>query len=118
MQLYKAILLSTLIITVSHNAYAQDMSGWSDKTVCRLASAQSDNSSFLAEAASRGIDCNAPVKKANNSSIKTNKGLSLQAVKKALYEDGIGKLNFMSPCLLYTSPSPRDQRGSRMPSSA
>ena len=24
----------------------------------------------------------------------------------------------MNPCLLYTSPSPRDQRGSRMPSSA
>ena len=24
----------------------------------------------------------------------------------------------MAPCLLYTSPSPRDQRGSRMPSSA
>ena len=23
-----------------------------------------------------------------------------------------------NPCLLYTSPSPRDQRGSRMPSSA
>ena len=27
-------------------------------------------------------------------------------------------LNRMDPCLLYTSPSPRDQRGSRMPSSA
>ena len=26
--------------------------------------------------------------------------------------------NRISPCLLYTSPSPRDQRGSRMPSSA
>ena len=25
---------------------------------------------------------------------------------------------FSIPCLLYTSPSPRDQRGSRMPSSA
>ena len=25
---------------------------------------------------------------------------------------------FLKPCLLYTSPSPRDQRGSRMPSSA
>ena len=25
---------------------------------------------------------------------------------------------FYNPCLLYTSPSPRDQRGSRMPSSA
>ena len=24
----------------------------------------------------------------------------------------------IGPCLLYTSPSPRDQRGSRMPSSA
>ena len=24
----------------------------------------------------------------------------------------------VNPCLLYTSPSPRDQRGSRMPSSA
>ena len=25
---------------------------------------------------------------------------------------------YILPCLLYTSPSPRDQRGSRMPSSA
>ena len=29
--------------------------------------------------------------------------------------DGLGGAE---PCLLYTSPSPRDQRGSRMPSSA
>ena len=27
-------------------------------------------------------------------------------------------LDWLSTCLLYTSPSPRDQRGSRMPSSA
>ena len=27
-------------------------------------------------------------------------------------------LDWSNPCLLYTSPSPRDQRGSRMPSSA
>ena len=27
-------------------------------------------------------------------------------------------LSRLEPCLLYTSPSPRDQRGSRMPSSA
>ena len=31
------------------------------------------------------------------------------------HSDGNANLN---PCLLYTSPSPRDQRGSRMPSSA
>ena len=28
------------------------------------------------------------------------------------------KANYDEACLLYTSPSPRDQRGSRMPSSA
>ena len=28
------------------------------------------------------------------------------------------EMNGYKPCLLYTSPSPRDQRGSRMPSSA
>ena len=35
--------------------------------------------------------------------------------------DGVEKkhdLGFVGDCLLYTSPSPRDQRGSRMPSSA
>ena len=40
-----------------------------------------------------------------------------------VYEKGrsekvLGKLMADSSCLLYTSPSPRDQRGSRMPSSA
>ena len=30
----------------------------------------------------------------------------------------IGLLVLLTVCLLYTSPSPRDQRGSRMPSSA
>ena len=31
---------------------------------------------------------------------------------------GNNNLNNLKSCLLYTSPSPRDQRGSRMPSSA
>ena len=31
---------------------------------------------------------------------------------------GLSKNDWISTCLLYTSPSPRDQRGSRMPSSA
>ena len=36
------------------------------------------------------------------------------------FDDGnkIRNLAWINPCLLYTSPSPRDQRGSRMPSSA
>ena len=32
--------------------------------------------------------------------------------------DGIERATGVYICLLYTSPSPRDQRGSRMPSSA
>ena len=36
---------------------------------------------------------------------------SLEMLRRYLNED-------TQPCLLYTSPSPRDQRGSRMPSSA
>ena len=37
-----------------------------------------------------------------------------------LFNVGLGyvQLGQSSSCLLYTSPSPRDQRGSRMPSSA
>ena len=34
------------------------------------------------------------------------------------YETLINESNGLDTCLLYTSPSPRDQRGSRMPSSA
>ena len=46
-----------------------------------------------------------------------NGGLGLTAADvalglKAALDNGVGN------CLLYTSPSPRDQRGSRMPSSA
>ena len=33
-------------------------------------------------------------------------------------EDGVPRLNVLEICLLYTSPSPRDMRRSRMPSSA
>ena len=39
---------------------------------------------------------------------------SLEAAQRALR----GELERVAYCLLYTSPSPRDQRGSRMPSSA
>ena len=35
-----------------------------------------------------------------------------------VYEEKLDQDNTKSTCLLYTSPSPRDQRGSRMPSSA
>ena len=36
----------------------------------------------------------------------------------AMFVDRFLATPMFYPCLLYTSPSPRDQRGSRMPSSA
>ena len=51
--------------------------------------------------------------------------LGLKETRRHDSEAGRFTLVFMAPegqedcpCLLYTSPSPRDQRGSRMPSSA
>ena len=41
----------------------------------------------------------------------------IDAVKSA-YRDLAGGMDGNHPCLLYTSPSPRDQRGSRIPGSA
>ena len=40
------------------------------------------------------------------------------AIKEAVNVMDIANRNNYKVCLLYTSPSPRDQRGSRMPSSA
>ena len=37
---------------------------------------------------------------------------------KTMYKDLNNITDYVNACLLYTSPSPRDQRGSRMPSSA
>ena len=40
------------------------------------------------------------------------------AIMTKLNDDALQIVEQILPCLLYTSPSPRDQRGSRMPSSA
>ena len=45
-------------------------------------------------------------------------GSGLDAQVARLSADGGDVFGVVCDCLLYTSPSPRDQRGSRMPSSA
>ena len=49
----------------------------------------------------------------NNSQLK-----DLSIIQDDILNIDIEDLSMIKPCLLYTSPSPRDQRGSRMPSSA
>jgi len=45
-------------------------------------------------------------------------GVKKEEILDSFIEGGELCFNFLKTCLLYTSPSPRDQRGSRMPSSA
>ena len=47
---------------------------------------------------------------------KMNQPMMAQAFQPSILFEG--EYSFIFICLLYTSPSPRDQRGSRMPSSA
>ena len=51
---------------------------------------------------------------------RTKKKVSVLTTEKVDYIDykDVNLLKRFMSCLLYTSPSPRDQRGSRMPSSA
>ena len=60
----------------------------------------------------------------SSASAKNNLVGTLKKLKKAVEEKDYSQASTLfnkikrNTCLLYTSPSPRDQRGSRMPSSA
>ena len=61
---YFCFICASLLATYS---FSQDPSGWSDKTVCRLASSQQDDPQYLQEANNRGLNCGSGVaKKTNN----------------------------------------------------
>ena len=88
--------------------------------------------------ASKFVECTLGVKYREIDTNGTVFGGPMYYLKKGLKELGFGKFgrllsilfaimcvggsfgggNMFQVCLLYTSPSPRDQRGSRMPSSA
>ena len=71
--------------------------------------------------ARRGLDTTV-IEKRSFPVIKTcGEGLmpgGVDSLKRLVPQKLINKIEYHPFCLLYTSPSPRDQRGSRMPSSA
>ena len=50
--------------------------------------------------------------------MKTDYELEDLSYEECIRAHGVGAVNTNEPCLLYTSPSPRDRTRSRMPSSA
>ena len=77
-------LVATSLMAVP--AMAADMSGWSDKTVCRLLAGKPDNAEFVAEALQRGLNCGSSAKssgkkqKAEGKSLPKNQGIVLYAL--------------------------------------
>ena len=71
MKLTVSIYLSALLLSASEMSLAQDMSGWSNKTVCRLVE-QQGKQEFIDEAKSRNLECSSNSK----SKIKNPKTLS------------------------------------------
>jgi len=62
------LLTASLIGT---QALSQDMSGWSDKTICRLAKATPDNVEYGAELTSRGLTCGEAVTSSSTANSNT-----------------------------------------------
>lgn len=89
----KGFLLSICVfLSCIGNVLAQDMSAWSDQTVCRLVNSQNENAQYIEEANSRGLTCNTNAKAFNDqASSKNTIGFGLcesdEAVNETLLSD-------------------------------
>jgi len=77
----RVVCLLTASLMATH-VLSQDLSGWSDKTVCRLASSQQDDPQYLQEAKKRGISCGSAAAKSTN---KTSKNSTQQPASKSIF---------------------------------
>ena len=95
---FRVVCLFTTLLMATH-ALSQDLSGWSDKTVCRQLLNNLDNTDYLEEGASRSLDCASGTKNStkNDTSTKTNNSATsskklLTEIKKSVDDDGILQL--------------------------
>ena len=93
------------------SAYSQDMSGWSDKTVCRLVNGKGNIQAYFLEADKRQLDC------ATNVTTKTKKkedesvayrNFDFKSIVAAMKNDSLGELRIIDPSSLtsQTAKSP------------
>lgn len=72
--------------------YAQDMSGWTDKTICRLISEQSTNQKiYIDEAIQRGLDCLPPILHAAGHGGEFIRSMNIKPHGYAVIKDFTGK---------------------------
>ena len=64
---------------MASHALSQDLSGWSDKTVCRLVISQQDDPQYLEEAKNRGLSCSGEASQTHTTS-KSNSSSSQAAI--------------------------------------
>jgi hypothetical protein len=67
----RIIFVLTVSVIATH-ALSQDLSGWSDKTLCRLLLTNSDNTDYLEEGARRSLDCASGTKNSKKIDEKSN----------------------------------------------
>jgi len=82
MNFYCRIVCVVIASLMATHAMSQDLSGWSDKTLCRLASSQQDDPQYLQEATERGISCE---NGATKSTSKASKNSTKQQASKSIF---------------------------------
>jgi hypothetical protein len=105
-KLNRLLVSMAAVSLLASSAMAAEMSGWSDKTVCRLLTAKPDNAEFAAEAQQRGLNCGSGAEssgkkqQAGENSIPKNQGIVLYALnlppklKEQLLSLAINKTDF------------------------
>jgi len=73
------LLAASLMAT---HALSQDLSGWSDKTVCRLLSQNPDNTDYFEEGVSRGLACASSTQKSANDDTQTSDNTEINVTNK------------------------------------
>ena len=100
MNFYRRIVCVLIASFMATHALSRDLSGWSDKTVCRLAKTTPDKIEYQAESTKRGLSC--------GGSNTANSSASSQKVAKALAGIDIENdpsLDFFKPPM---KPQPTD----------
>ena len=80
---FRLVCLFTVSVMATH-ALSQDLSGWSDKTVCRLLLKNPDNTDYLEEGASRSLDCASGTKNSTKNGTSTKINNSATASEKTI----------------------------------